>query len=177
MLNVFIFFILCLPYEIIFILLIHFCPNMDTRLSLNTCRKASRVVALCLLFYQYSISTFTVDHICSLIMTYVYCSLVTKNVPLWLSVLLILLSNDIQLNPGPNYRGKYFTFMNWNLNSLPKNDFERVQLIEAHNSLFNYDLISLCETSLNDAIEVPNIILNDYTFISANHPDNKARGA
>ena len=41
--------------------------------------------------------------------------------------------------------------MNWNLNSLAKDNFQRVQLIEAHNSIFDYDLISICETSLSDS--------------------------
>ena len=66
--------------------------------------------------------------------------------------------------------------MNWNLNSLAKNEFERVKLIEAHNSLFNYDIISLCETSLNSDIEIPDPLLNDYTYISANHPQNVCQG-
>ena len=66
--------------------------------------------------------------------------------------------------------------MNWNLNSIAKNNFERVQLIEAHNSIFNYDLISLCETSLNKSTEIPGSLLNDYTFIAVNHPDNVTHG-
>ena len=66
--------------------------------------------------------------------------------------------------------------MNWNLNSLAKNNFERAQLIEAHNSLYNYDLISLCETSLNGSVEVPDPLLTDYLYIPCNHPDNVTHG-
>ena len=33
------------------------------------------------------------------------------------------------------------------LNSLTKDNFSRLNLLEAHNSLFNYDIISLCETT------------------------------
>ena len=66
--------------------------------------------------------------------------------------------------------------MNWNLNSIAKNNFERVQLIEAHNSIYNYDLISLCEMSLNEFTEISDPLLNDYTFIPANHPDNVTHG-
>ena len=62
--------------------------------------------------------------------------------------------------------------MSWNLNSLAKESFQRVRLIEAHNSLFNYDLISICETSLNDSIELPETLQNDYMFVSANNPAN-----
>ena len=80
------------------------------------------------------------------------------------------------MNPGPaGYQNNYFNFCSWNLNSLAKDDFSRVQLLEAHNSLFNYDIIALCETSLNDnSGVVPE--LEGYTFIPANHPDNVTHG-
>ena len=50
------------------------------------------------------------------------------------------------------------------LNSLTKDKFIRLNLLEAHNSLFNYDIISLCETSklmtpLFDWIYLQHIIL------------------
>ena len=63
--------------------------------------------------------------------------------------------------------------MNWNLNSL---NFQRVQLIEAHNSIFNYDFISICETSLNDSVELPGTLLDEYIFVSANKPANTRHG-
>ena len=66
--------------------------------------------------------------------------------------------------------------MNWNLNSLTKDNFHRVDILEAHNSIFNYDLISVCETNLNDTINLPDTLLNDYTFVSANHPLNRKHG-
>ena len=66
--------------------------------------------------------------------------------------------------------------MLWNLNSLAKDNFERIRLIEAHNALFKYDLISICETSLNDSVELPETLINDYTFVSANNPANVRHG-
>ena len=85
----------------------------------------------------------------------------------WLSFLKILLSNDVELNPG-DFKNTFFSFCNWNINSLGKDNFQRVQLIEAHNSLYSYDLISLCETSLNDLVVIPDPLLHGYTFISKN---------
>ena len=105
------------------------------------------------------------------------CLLSFRKIPHWIFCLLIILSHDVHENPGPiGHQNSYFNFMNWNLNSLAKNDFSRVQLIEAHNSLFNYDIISLCETSLNETNSslVPD--LEDYTFVPANHPDNVSHG-
>ena len=34
--------------------------------------------------------------------------------------------------------------------------------------MFNYDLISVCETNLNDTVDLPEILLNDYSFETAN---------
>ena len=48
------------------------------------------------------------------------------------------------MNPGPYYKKDCFNFMSWNLNSLAK----------ANNVTFEYDLISICETSLNDSVEL-----------------------
>ena len=99
----------------------------------------------------------------------------------WYIFLSIILSPDIHPNPGPtlannNYVGSYFSFCNWNLNTLSKNEFNRVTLLEAHNNNFNYDIISLCETSLNDDIQVPENILPGYKFHSCNHPDGSRNG-
>ena len=66
--------------------------------------------------------------------------------------------------------------MNWNVNSLAKDNFQRVRLIETHNSIFNYDLISLCETSLNDSVKLPDVLLNDYTFVPSKNPTNTRHG-
>ena len=67
--------------------------------------------------------------------------------------------------------------MSWNVNSLAKENFQRVRLIEARNSIFNYDLISICETSLNYTVELPETLLNGYTFVPANNPANNRHGA
>ena len=66
--------------------------------------------------------------------------------------------------------------MSWNLNSIAKDNFQRVNLIEAHNSLFKYDLISICETGLNDSVELPEPLLNEYIFVPDNNPANKRHG-
>ena len=96
--------------------------------------------------------------------------------PPWVSILLILLSNDIHLNPGPQNPNNFLNFMTWNPNSITINNFERLHLLEAHNALFDYDIISICETNLKDTM-VPNIPkLNGYEFVAANHPGNVAHG-
>ena len=77
--------------------------------------------------------------------------------------------------PGRHFT-TVFSTLSCNVNSIAKNDFQRVPLIEAHNSIFNYDLISICETSLNDSIKLPDILLNDYTFVHSKNPINTRHG-
>ena len=88
---------------------------------------------------------------------------------LWSFQLVIYLSNDISKNPGPQFQSNFFNFMSWNLNSIVKVNFHRVSLIEAH------DLISICETCLNDSVELSEPLLDEYTFVSVNNPANTRR--
>ena len=82
---------------------------------------------------------------------------------------LILLPNDVHFNPGPPFQNDFFNFIS--VNSLIKENFQRVRLIEARN-----DLISICEASLDDSVELPETLLNDYTFVPSNHPPNTRSG-
>ena len=66
--------------------------------------------------------------------------------------------------------------MSWNVNSTSKDNLQCVRLIEAHSTIFNYDLISTCDTSLNDLIKLPDILLNDYTLVPAKNPANTRHG-
>ena len=66
------------------------------------------------------------------------------------------------------------SFCNWNLNTLCKDDFTRITLLEAHNAEYIYDIIPLCETSLDDNVQVPE--MPGYKFYSCNHPDGNRSG-
>ena len=103
--------------------------------------------------------------------------------PLWYFQLVISLSNDVSENPGPthpiNQPGQvspYFSFCNWNLNTLSKDDFSRVSLLDAHNFFHKYDIISLCETSLGNDETVPENILPGYLYHPCNHPSGGKKG-
>ena len=126
--------------------------------------------------YMFSIAINPATHLLCVVVFQIICLSYTKISPPWLSSILVLISNDVERNPGPEYHSNFFNFMSWNLNSLPKNDFARIQLIEAHNTIFNYDLISICETSLNNCL-VPKVPeLKGYTFEPVNHASNMAHG-
>ena len=101
-----------------------------------------------------------------------------ETIAIWVVLMRISLCPDIHPNPGPpnsnNFAGGFFSFCNWNLNTLSKEDFTRITLLEAHNTEHNYDIISLCETSLDDNVQVPE--MRGYKFHSCNHPDGNRSG-
>ena len=49
-------------------------------------------------------------------------------------------------------------------------------MFKTHNSIFNYDFISICETSQNDSVELPETLLDDYIFVPANNLAHKRHG-
>ena len=168
------------PFDINIAMFFHFYVvttlKHDFSMSIKNCKTVSFFISFACYFMITSVSVSPKSHILSIFLTNNMCYMIARNKPFWVPFLLILLSNDIELNPGDHYQNNFFTFMNWNLNSLAKNNFERIKLIEAHNSLFNYDIISLCETSLNSEIVIPDPLMNEYTFIPANHPNNESHG-
>ena len=99
-------------------------------------------------------------------------------ISIWVCLLHLVVCPDIHPNPGPahsnNFTGGFLSFCNWNLNTLSKEDFYRITLLEAHNTQHNYDIISLCETSLDNAMTVPD--MPGYKFHSCNHPDGNRSG-
>ena len=162
------------------ILLFIICMNPDFGSVFNLALKFRKLISWTLFrilsIYMFSMAVTPAACILCLMVYQIWCHSCTKNVPHWLSIILILLSNDVHLNPGPHFQNNFFNFMSWNVNSLAKENFKRVRFIEADNTKFNYDLISLCETSLNDSVELPETLLNDYTFVPANHPANTRHG-
>ena len=84
----------------------------------------------------------------------------------------ILLSGDVETNPGP----ETLEICSWNLKSIIAHDFLRASLLEAYNSIYNYDLICIVEAHLDSSIDEGRLALNGYTFIKNNHPLNVKRG-
>ena len=91
--------------------------------------------------------------------------------------LLLLLSGDIEINPGPK-RSSNITFCHWNLNDLAAHDFIKVPLVEAFITSNNFDLVCLSETFLDSTIpnDDVNIQINGYSLLRADHLNNIKRG-
>ena len=98
---------------------------------------------------------------------------------LWIFCLLSL-SGDIHPNPGPplddDFSTGFLSFCNWNLNSLATDNFKRITLLTAENTIHKYDIISLCETSLNSETTVPENAIPGYIFHPLNHPSGGRHG-
>ena len=97
---------------------------------------------------------------------------------LWYFQLVITLSNDISENSGPRFSNHFdrVSFFNWNLDTLSKDEFSSVSLLNAHNSIHNYDIISLCETSLSNSEFVPENILQGYSYHACYHTSGEKKG-
>ena len=72
---------------------------------------------------------------------------------LFISAILLLLSGDIETNPGPDpgYSNS-FSFCHWNLNSIAAHNFIKMSLLQAYNAINRFDItahqkpINLSET-------------------------------
>ena len=97
----------------------------------------------------------------------------------WLCKLHINLSGDIELNPGTKSNScENVSVCHWNLNSISAHNFPKVLLLNAYTSLHSFDIICLLETYFDSSIlsHDPNLEVQGYDLIRANHPSNVKRG-
>ena len=85
----------------------------------------------------------------------------------------ILLSGGVETNPGPPHG--YLSFCSWNLSSIYAHDFLRVSLIKAYNTVYNYDLIGVVETHLDNTVDESKLAIDGYSFYKSNHPQHGKR--
>ena len=97
-----------------------------------------------------------------------------------LTLLLLFMSGDIELNPGPNKTNSSckFSVCHWNLNSLAAHNFENVGLLEAFNSINKFDIIRVSESYLYSTFSSgsENINIKGYKLVRADNPNNIKRG-
>ena len=90
--------------------------------------------------------------------------------------LLLILSNDVELNPGPKKDNskRNFSIAHWNFNSIATQNFAKLSQLEAYNTLHGYDLICLSETWLDSItpIDSNDLSLNGYILHGVDDPDN-----
>ena len=104
---------------------------------------------------------------------------VSLNSSLWLQILLVLLSGDVEINPGPKRTPKAnLSICHWNLNSISAHNYVKLSLLRAYLAFHKFDIICLSETYLNssnspddETLEIPG-----YNLVLSDHPLNSKRG-
>ena len=97
----------------------------------------------------------------------------------WLCSLLVMLSGDVEVNPGPKNKDKdCLSICHWNLNSISAYDYSKLFLLNSYNSLHKFDIICLSETYLdsNTPLNDDNLKISGYTLVRSDHPSNTKRG-
>ena len=93
--------------------------------------------------------------------------------------LLLILSSDVELNPGPkkDISKRNFSIAHWNLNSIAAQNFVKLSQLEAYNTVHRYDLICLSETWLDSttSINSNDLSLKGYNLDRVDDPGNVKR--
>ena len=92
--------------------------------------------------------------------------------------LLLILSADVEQNPGPEKEKFHITFCQWNHNGLMAHKFIKVLLLHSLAVTNDYDVICLTEIFLGSSIDNNDdrISIPGYNLLRADHPSNKKRG-
>ena len=97
----------------------------------------------------------------------------------WLCSLLVMLSGDVEVNPGLKKKDKdCLSICHWNFNSISASGYSKLFLLNSFNSLHKFDIICLSETYLdfNTPLNDDNVEISGYTLVRSDHPSNTKRG-
>ena len=67
--------------------------------------------------------------------------------------LLLILTGDVEQNPGQTKEKSHITLCHWNLNGLMAHNFIKVSLLQTLAVTNDYDIICLTETFLDSSVE------------------------
>ena len=89
--------------------------------------------------------------------------------------LLLVVPNDVELNPGPKKDSskRNFSIAYWNLSSIAAQNFVKLSQLEAYNTMHSYDLICLSETWLDSttSIDYNDLSLKGYNLDRVNYKE------
>ena len=97
----------------------------------------------------------------------------------WLCSCLIILSGDVEVNPGPkNSVSECLSICHWNLNSISTHDSSKLFVLKAYISVHKFVIICLSETYLDSTVPLDddNMVISGYNLIRSDHPSNTKRG-
>ena len=163
---------------------------INFRFELPSCSKLSNNLSnydpnyISLLFYIFLIAFLFSKGYVSKISRKLYISIfllfnILLGVLVWLCSCLIILSGDVEVNPGPkNSVSECLSICHWNLNSILAHDYSKLFLLKAYISVHKFDIICLSETYLDSTVPLDdvNLVISGYNFIRSDHPSNTKRG-
>ena len=91
--------------------------------------------------------------------------------------LLVLKHRDIETNPGPKKKEtRFFSCLHWNINSILAHN--KLTLLQAYNTIHQYDILCISETYLDSSISNDDTTLSlpGYNLARSDHPGNVKRG-
>ena len=91
--------------------------------------------------------------------------------------LLVLKHRDIETNPGPKKKEtRFFSCLHWNINSILAHN--KLTLLQAYNTIHQYDILCISETYLDSSIsnDDTNLSFTGYNLARSDHPGNVKRG-
>ena len=92
------------------------------------------------------------------------------------AVLLLLKHRDVDINPGPKKREtRSFSCLHWNVNSILAHS--KLTLLEAYNTIHQYDILWISETYLDSSVSNDDTTLSlpGYNLAQSDHPGNVKR--
>ena len=159
---------------------------INLRFELPSCSKLSNSLPnydpnySSLLLYIFLIAFLFSKGYVSKISTKLYISIfllfnILLGVLVWLCSCLIILSGDVEVNPGPkNSVSECLSICHWNLNSISAHDYSKLFLLKAYILIHKFDIICLSETYLDSTVPLDddNLVISRYNLIHSNHPSN-----
>ena len=92
---------------------------------------------------------------------------------IWLSTLMIPLSGDVEVNPGPRTKASStFSECHRNLNSIPAHNYSKVSLLKTYLTIHKIDIVCLSKTYLDNE----NLEISGYNLIPSDHSSNSKHG-
>ena len=102
------------------------------------------------------------------------------NTSLWFQIFLVLLSGDVEINPGPKRTPKTsLSICHWNLNSISANNYVKLSLLKAYLAFHKFDILCFSKTYLNSSNSPydETLEISGYHLVRPDHPLNsKCRG-
>ena len=106
-------------------------------------------------------------------MTSFLVTIITIWSPPWLHSLLILLSADVELNPGSKSAStSNISICHWNLNNISAHNYIQLFLLKAYIAIHEFVIICLSEKYLDSSTtsDDDNLVISGYNLIRSDHP-------